>query len=46
MLDSRNGQTATVVRGLMDHFIWGFAARKRGITDPFYLHPLNVDDGR
>ncbi len=46
MLDSRNHQTATVVRGLMDHFLFGLAARKRGITDPFYLHPLNVDDGR
>ena len=46
LLDNRNHQTATVVRGLMDHFLFGLAARKRGIKDPFYLHPLNIDDGR
>ena len=46
MLDHRNYQTATVVRRLMEHFLYGLAARKRGITDPFYYHPLNIDDGR
>lgn len=46
MLDSRDGQSALVVTKLMTHFMTGLAARKRGITDPFYLHPQMVDDGR
>ena len=46
MLDSRNYQTATVVRALMEHYLYGLAARMRGITDPFYLHPDMVYDGQ
>jgi len=46
MLDTRSGQSATVVTKLMAHFMAGLAARKRGITDPFYYHPEMIDDGR
>ena len=46
MLDSRAFQTATVVRQLMLHFLYGKAAAMRGIADPFYYHPEMVDDGR
>jgi agmatinase len=46
MLDSRNNQTATVVRKLMEHYLYGLAARKRGIKDPFYYHPDMIYDGR
>jgi agmatinase len=46
LLDNHNFQTATVVRQLMLHTIYGMAARKRGITDPFYCHPDMCDDGR
>ena len=46
MLDSRSGQSAIVVQKMMTHFMTGLAAKKRGITDPFYLHPEMIDDGR
>ena len=46
MLDSRNHQTATVVRNLMEHYLYGLAAKKRGIKDPFYYHPDMIHDGR
>ena len=46
MLDSRNYQTATVVKRQIEHFLYGVAARKRGIKDPFYYAPVNIDDGR
>ena len=46
MLDTRAWQTATVVRQLMQHFIYGKAAAMRGINDPFYYHPQMIDDGR
>ena len=45
MMDSRSFQTATVVRQLMQHFIYGKAAAMRGVTDPFHYHPDMVDDG-
>jgi hypothetical protein len=46
MLDSRNNQTAIVVRNLMEHYLYGLAARMRGIKDPLYYHPDMIYDGR
>ena len=46
MLDSASNQSAVVTIKLMAHFMTGLAARKRGVTDPFYYHPQMVDDGR
>ena len=43
-LDDKSENTAIVVEWLMRHFLAGLAARKRGITDPFYYHPDSVDD--
>ena len=46
LMDTSSFQTAIVVRELMRHFFVGLAAKKRGIKDPFYYHPMMVDDGR
>ena len=46
MLDTRSGQSAIVVQKLVTHFMTGLAAKKRGITDPFYMHPEMLDDGK
>ena len=46
MLDSKSSQSGLVTIKLMHHFMAGLAARKRGITDPFYYHPEMIDDGR
>ena len=47
LLDNKSGwQTAQGVKHAVRHFLAGLAARKRGITDPFYYHPKMIDDGR
>jgi agmatinase len=45
LLDSQAFETAIVVRHLMLHFMYGKAARMRGIEDPFYYHPDMINDG-
>ena len=45
MLDSRSFQTAHVVNRLMRSFLHGLVAKKRGITDPNYIHPKALDHG-
>ena len=46
MIDSSSNQTALVVRNLMEHYLYGLAARMRGIKDPLYYHPDMIYDGR
>ena len=45
-LDSRSHQTALVCTQLMKSMLAGLATKKKGITDPFYYHPEQIDDGQ
>ena len=45
-LDSRSHQTALVCTGLMRSMLAGLGAKKKGIKDPFYYHPEQIDDGK
>lgn len=47
LLDNKSAwQTAMGVNYAMRHALAGMAARKKGITDPYYYHPALFDDGR
>ncbi len=47
LLDNKSAwQTAMGVNYAMRHALAGMAARKKGITDPFYYHPDLFKDGR
>ena len=47
LLDNKSAwQTAMGVNYAMRHALAGLAARRKGITDPFYYHPDMLDDGR
>ena len=45
VLDDPSQTTAITMDRLMRAFIAGLAAKKRGVTDPFYYAPKAVDDG-
>jgi agmatinase len=46
VLDDTSQTTAITVDRLMRAFIAGLAAKKRGVTDPFYYAPEAIDDGK
>ena len=45
LFDDRHMSTGILVDRLMRTALAGIAARKKGITDPYYIHPESLDHG-